>query len=681
MKKYNTPTYSIKLSCFKVLILISILTLTNNYIHATSVVTNAATNIKLATATLGATITPSESVVIERGIVWSYTAGVSMSDTKISAAGVSGGVFTVSVSGLTRNKTIYFKGYYTDGSGTTLSTTELSFTNAPTFSGTGNWNNASNWSTGVVPGIDGQDSIIIGGTCTITSNSTNADGNWVCTDLTISTGAKLIINTGRGLNVSVLLTNNAAAAGLVIKSDGISANGTLTFNNDQLHPVSATVEMYSKASWDLNQDTGSKYSWQYFGIPVKTLSFGDTTFGNCIVREYKESSTDALGVWTALSTTMSLTTGTGYEIVQQNPTKYVFAGELNNDNFNQTLNYTPGARYPGQHIFSNPYTVAIDITKLAFDANTEPSVYLYNTGTYNDWFSSSTGTTTAPGQYVVSTPVTAGSNGVPAQIPSMQGFLVKNLATTSGLLIIPYLGSTMNNKELQRALGLKEGVAADKISTRIDLSGTHSADCMWIFTDPTCTQSFDAGWDGYKMLGSALNPQLYAMETAGDFQIDAVGDINGTFLAFSAGADTEYKLTFTHQNTNTRYSALYLVDLSENKTTDITASGSEYTFTAQSSTTPVKRFKIITAPEVETNNPVVSSFLKIINSPGTLIIQNLSNQSGNLVIYTMNGVAIEKMAYKANDITTFSTSGLLPGAYVAKASSAGVRVTEKIIIR
>lgn len=98
MKKYNTPTYSIKLSCFKVLILISILTLTNNYIHATSIITNAATNIKLATATLGATITPSESVVIERGIFWSYTAGVSQADTKISAAGVSGGAFTVSVS-------------------------------------------------------------------------------------------------------------------------------------------------------------------------------------------------------------------------------------------------------------------------------------------------------------------------------------------------------------------------------------------------------------------------------------------------------------------------------------------------------------------------------------------------------------------------------------------------------
>jgi len=679
MKKYNTPTYSIKFPGFKVLILISILTLTNNYIHATSIITPVVTNVKLTTAILGATILPANASVTERGIVWKSSPGVTGTDHRTPEGGLTGGTFTVNVTGLAKSTTIYYCGYYVEA-GITVLSTELSFPNVPIFTGTGDWNAIPRWNVGEVPGVVSGDSPIIDGICTIAANSTNADGNWICDSLKIKKGAKLTINPGRVLNVSRGLTNDTVI-GLVIKSDGISANGTLTFNNDQLHPVSATVEMYSKAGWDLNQDTGSKYSWQYFGIPVKTLSFGDPTFGNCLVRKYNESSTDALGVWTALSNTESLTTGTGYEIVQQSHKIYVFTGKLNNENFSQTLNYTPGAKYPGQHIFSNPYTAAIDIAKLVFDANTEPSVYLYNTGTYNDWFSSSTGTTTAPGQYVVSTPVTAGLNGVPAQIPSMQGFLVKNLTTATGLLSIPYSGSTMKNSDLQRVAGLKEKVNTDKTSTRIDLSGTHSADCMWIFTDPTCTQSFDAGWDGYKMLGSALNPQLYAMETAGDFQIDAVGDINGTFLAFSAGADTEYKLTFTHQNTNTRYSALYLVDLSENKTTDITASGSEYTFTAQSSTTPVKRFKIITAPEVETNNPVVSSFLKIINSPGTLIIQNLSNQSGNLVIYTMNGVAIEKMAYKANDITTFSTSGLLPGAYVAKASSAGVRVTEKIIIR
>ena len=680
MKKYTIHSSLLKFTLLKVIFILGLLVLNFTNINAaTSIVANAATNVKLTTAILGATISPAGASLTERGIVWSTSPVVTETDHRTPEGGFTGGTFTVNMTGLTKSTTIYYCGYYVEGGSTVLSTVS-SFSNVPKFTGTGNWNDVPRWNVGELPGVVPGDSPIIDGACTIANNSSN--GNWVCNNLTIQAGRKLTVNPAHALNVSGVLTNNAAEAGLVIKSDGISSNGTLTFGSGT--PL-ATVEMYSKASWDLNQDSGSRYSWQYFGIPVKSLLFGNSTFGSCIVREYKESSTDVLGLWTALSTTMSLTTGTGYEIVQQNPKTYVFTGELNNDDFNKTLNYLPGAKYPGQHIFSNPYTAAIDITTIAFDANTEHSIYLYNTGTYNDWFnnsaSSSTGTTTSPGQYVVSTPGTAGSNGVPAQIPSMQGFLVKNLATTSGLLTIPYLGSTMNNKELQRAPGLKEVVTSDKISTRIDLSGTHSADCMWIFTDPGCTQNFDNGWDGYKMQGSMLTPKLYAMETAGDFQIDAVADINGTFLGFSAGQDTSYKLSFIHQNTNKRYSGLYPVDLLENITTDITASGSEYTFNAVSTPAPVKRFKIITKSEVATNNPVVSSLIKIFNSNGTLVIQNGSNQNGELVMYTMNGVAVEKMVYKANDITTFPTSNLVPGVYIAKAYTDKEMVTERIIIR
>jgi len=682
MKKHTTHSSFFKFTLLKVTIILGLLVLNFTNINATSIVANAATNVKLTTAIMGATIIPAGASVTERGIVWSYSPGVADTDHKITDPFVTGGTFTVNVTGLTKSTTIYFRGYYVEG-GSTILSAELNFTNVPKFSGSGNWEDPTKWSVGEVPGVAPGDSPVIDGICTIATNSLN--GNWVCNDLTINAGAKLTINPAQALNVSGVLTNNNAEAGLVIKSDGISANGTLTFNNDPSHPVLATVEMYSKASWDLYQAGGSKYSWQFFGIPVKTLSLSNGTFVNCLVRKYNESSLDDIGLWTAQSTAASLTSGTGYEIVQQNPKTYVFTGELNNDNFTQSLNYIPGAKFPGQHIFSNPYTAAIDITKIAFDANTENSIYLYNTGTYNEWFdnsgSVSDGTTTAPGQYVVSTPGTAGVLSVPAEIPSMQGFLIKNLLTTSGSITIPYIGSTMNNVELQRAPGLNKVGNANKTATRISLSGTHSADCMWIFTDQACSGDFDNGWDGYKIQGAAQTPQLYAMEAGGDFQIDAVADINGTSLAFSAGADTDYKLTFTHQNTATRYSALYLVDLSENKTTDITANGSEYIFTAQSTATPVKRFKIITAPEVTTNNPTESSLLRIFNSNGTLVVHNSSNQSGDLILYSLNGVAIEKMAYKANGLTTFSTSSLRPGAYIAKAGSNRERVTERIIIR
>ena len=685
MNKNTTHSSFLKFTLLKVTFILGLLVLNFTNINAaTSIVANAATNVKLTTAILGATISPAGASITERGIVWKSSPGVTETDHRTPEGGFTGGTFTVNVPDFDKSTTIYYCGYYVEGGSTVLST-ESSFSNVPIFTKnvTGNWDISTNWNVGEVPGVEPGDSPIIEGICTIVSNSIH--GNWVCNNLTINVGAKLTVNPAQALNVSGVLTNSAEAAGLVIKSDGICANGTLTFNNDQLHPVLATVEMYSKASWDLDQFKGSKYSWQFFGIPVRTLSFGNSTFDNCLVREYNESSTDDLSLWTAQSKADLLTAGTGYEIVQQDPKIYVFAGALNNDNFNPTLNYITGTKFPGQHIFSNPYTAAIDIDKIDFTDNAEASVYLYNTGTYNEWFGStgtiSDGKIIVPGQYVVSTPNSVDVLGIPAQIPGMQGFLVKNLSSVNGSIKIPYQGSTINNGVLQRVQGLKKEANAAKIVTRIDLSGTYPADCMWIFTDPTCTTNFDNGWDGKKMMGSVLTPQLFAMESDGDYQIDAVSDINGTFLGFNAAQDTNYKLTFTHQNADTRYLGLYLVDLLENKTIDITASGSEYAFNAVSTPAPVKRFKIITSPEVNTYIPAVSSLFKIINSNGTLVIQNQSNQNGILTLYTMNGVVIGKIACKANAITTFSTSSLLPGAYVAKASTDREMVTERIIIR
>ena len=467
----------------------------------------------------------------------------------------------------------------------------------------------------------------------------------------------------------------------IIKSDALNYNGIFAFKTGS---PEATVEMYSKAKWDLYQTDGSKYSWQFFGIPVKTFTMTDA-FSNCFIRKYDKTATVEAGLWINQSTLTPLTSGTGYEIVQQSPFTYSFVGTLTNEDFNKTLDYIPGTIYPGQHIFANPYTSAIAISTIEYDVNTENAVYLYNTGTYNQWVDNgsnpSTGATADPGQYTVSTPSTSGVLGVPAQIPSMQGFLVKTLGQTPGSISIPYYPGVIYYTEPQRAPGVTRITASEKVATRIDLSGSHAEDCLWIFSDPTCTADFDNGWDGYKMMGAAQNPQLYAMESKGDFQIDAVADINGTYLGFNAGEETNYKLTFTHQNTDKLYQKIYLVDLVENVTTDITISGSEYVFTASSTPTPVKRFKIVTASDVKTSIPHVNSLVKIYNSNGILFVQNQTEHMGCLTLYNMNGVAVKKIEYKANGITTTSTSNLLPGAYIAKTSSNQEMVTERIIIR
>jgi len=222
----------------------------------------------------------------------------------------------------------------------------------------------------------------------------------------------------------------------------------------------------------------------------------------------------------------------------------------------------------------------------------------------------------------------------------------------------------------------------EKVITRIDVTSAHAADRMWIFTEPTCTRNFDNGWDGFKMMGLALNPQLFAMEKDGNYQINAVPTINETYLGFQAGQDTDYTLKFTQQNVAAAYNKVYLMDLLEGYITDITADGSEYSFSAESTPAPVKRFKIVTNIGFTTSKTEIGNGqLKVYNSNQTLFVENLSDQKGTLTLYDLKGIVLKIVPYNANKVTYISTQGLIPGAYLAKAQNGINQVIEKIIIR
>lgn len=627
---------------------------------------------------MGGSITPPEAVVTDRGICWSTSSGVTISDHKSSEGGLTGGSFSKDITGLWPSSTIYYRAYFTTASGTTLSD-ESSFSNVPVFTGVGYWDDAERWNVMEVPANENGEgyanSPIIDGICTMANSKPLF---WVCHNLTINDGAKLIIKPSQALAVTGLFTNNADAAGLVIQSDPLLPNATFAFESGSPR---ATVEMYSKASWDLTKQPGSKYSWQFFGIPVKTLSYS-SSFSNCYVQKYDETSTDDAGLWDMQGAGSVLTSGAGYEIVQQSPKKYQFIGELTNSDFERTLNYTTNGIFAGQHIFANPYTMAIDISKIEFGANTEQAVYLYNTGTYNQWNNPGdnlTNTTTAAGQYTVSTPNAIGELGVPTQIPSVQGFLVKARNNLSGSIYISRSGSGYINTDLQRVR--RNNVAtSDKIVTRIDLAGSRYADCLWIFTDSACTRKFDNGWDGYKMKGSPSNLQLYATEADGDYQIDAVKDINETYLSFQAGQDTVFTLTFTNKNLETRYAGIYLVDLVTNQMVDVSASGSEYQFKAQNTPEPVIRFKIITKP-TGINTAEHSGDLKVFSSKDVLIIDNSTSLTGNFELYNISGSVVKNGIFGESGITTIATKDLSEGIYIVKAVVLNKKVTERIVIR
>ena len=495
-------------------------------------------------------------------------------------------------------------------------------------------------------------------------------------NMTIDASSKLTINPTCKVNVLNQINNAAGTAGIYIKSSETVPNGSLMFHNASNSPVNATVELYSKANWNLNNAAGSKYQWQYFGIPVKTVKLGDV-FNNCYVRKWNETGTTDVDLWNMQYNSNTLSSFSGYELVQSNPTTYIFTGQLENSDYNANMSYTSGAVFPGQHIYANPYTAAIDISKIQFGSETEASVYLFNTGNYNDWLYNEGHTKPGnnSGQYTVATPQTAGYGGIPGQIPSMQGFLVKTY-NNSGTITIPYTAACQN-AEMLRVKELAEPTTESKVFTKVEVSGKYSSDCMWIFTNKNCKHGFDNGWDGTKIPGAAITSQFFAMEPDGNYQIDAVDDMNETYLGFSAGQDYNYTLKFTHQNIESKYENLYLIDLANNNCVDITADGSEYHFQAFSTPNAVKRFKIASTKPGDVQS---QSALKVLQQQGNIVIQNGSDSKGELYLYSLSGMMVQKLNFAANSLNSFNSDQLEKGIYIVKASTSTEKITQKILI-
>jgi len=544
------------------------------------------------------------------------------------------------------------------------------------------WATASNWTANVVPAS--------GATVRFSTSAANdliPDVNRTVDSLINMSPKRLVIPPGKCLTVNSSIITSGDPNQIYIQSSSSGAGGSLIFHNAYGMPVQATVEMYSLATWNLTNPVGGKYKWQFFSIPVRSIATASPVFDRAYVREMHEN--DSPLHWVQLSNSSGLTSFHGYEITQQAGKTYVFQGALENSNYSVTEPYTSGVSYPGETLIGNSYTAAIDIQKIAFGTGMLATVYLYNTGTINDWTangqSAADSTASLAGQYTAVPFSLAGTNGLPGQIPSMQAFLVRAKSSTgTATLSIPYSTAltVVPNTDKQRVISFNTNTDSTHVCTRIDVTGSRFSDRMWIFTNPACSHRLDNGYDGEKFIGSYVVPQIYAMEDDGIYQVNSVDDMNNTYLGFQAGIDTLYRLTFTHLNMNLKYSRVFLVDSVAQKTTDITPNGSIYTFAALSTDTVIKRFKIVADTNRSTNKILFSpgdSSLVVFNSQKTIFVDNKSDAGGTLQVVDITGRLVKKFPFSANEVTTLRTT-LPQGSYVAVAVTKKNKLTTRIIM-
>lgn len=556
------------------------------------------------------------------------------------------------------------------------------------------WSNISNWTANKLPAPGTSIEFAAAGNNGISAtNDLVLDSDRVVGSVKNLSTKRLYIPAGKCLTVNNSITTNNANQ-LYIQSSASGPGGSLIFHNAQNAPVSATVEMYSLASWNLTNPVGGKYKWQFFGLPLRSLASASPTFDGAYVREMREN--DSPSHWYQLNNGSALSSFKGYEITQSAPTTYVFQGQLENNDYNITQPFTSGVSYPGQCLIGNSYAAAIDIKKIVFGTQMLATVYLYNTGTQNDWIANGQApvdsTTALAGQYTAVPFAQAGIGTVPGQIPSMQAFLVRAKSNSASATVsIPYSAATtvVKNTTRQRVHAsvssgdtIKTSTDTLHVWTQVDVKGFRYSDRVWLFTDTACTHSFDNGWDGEKFLGSYVAPQLFAMEQDGDYQVNSVDDMNNSYLGFMPGVDSVYTLTFTHHNTNVRYSGIYLVDSVSNVTTDITAGGSTYTFETLPTDTIVKRFKIVTTVDIAT--PVIQAYtstdpLKVFSSQRTIFVDNASVETGTLEVYDFAGQLVHHYPFSARQVNMIRTN-LPPGIYVAKAITRKDKISRQLII-
>ncbi len=477
--------------------------------------------------------------------------------------------------------------------------------------------------------------------------------------LIIPPALTLIVNNIVSVTPPVTVPVTKAEDLIVIKASSSLPNGSLKYNNPQNNPAYGTVEMYSPASWNKSGGFNNVYQWQFFGIPVSSLPTMPTFYG-AYVRELIESDKDTTTHWRSLTETSIIDPFIGYELCQQNPKFYTFKGELVNSNYNSgQFIKTIDALYPGQHLFANPYTAAMDIKLIEFGSGVEATAYLYSTGTFLSWRNirdaGEQGLGAAPGQYFAVPKNQAGEFGIPRQVPSMGTLMVRipaaQASTPLSYVSFNYSTVTMGNIERQRT---KSSATTDsQTTTTIDIEGENGADRIWIMSHDSYTRDFDNGFDGKKLTGNALSPQFYAVENDGNYQINSVDDINNTTLAFQAGQDTDYKMTINHDvNTLAKYAKIYLHDLVENKVIDISHSGTEYVFKASSATNTKLRFKILAQKTENVESEINNS--KVYSYDNKIFVQSFSETDGTVYVYDISGRTIGIKPIKANENIQFS---------------------------
>lgn len=472
---------------------------------------------------------------------------------------------------------------------------------------------------------------------------------------------------------------------MFIESVPEKANGTLVFDNPEKNAnVYASVEFYSKG-YDGNFDK-QHAGWQYFGTPVKGVPMNKIFPTSGLVRKFIQAKKDQYDEkWEAVDENEQLHPFYGYEITQPVPATYLFKGKLNLDTTPILTVAAPisGAPYGTFNAFANSYTASYDVKKIEFEQGLDKTVYIYSTGSRVQWLDHNKTLGEMAGQYIALPVNHAGTAGLPAEIASLQGFMVKlapNNATRTASLKMPYSGVIKGNaKAILRSTQGKEVERSEETEyLLVDVASDRGVDRLYVMRNDGTTKGFDNGWDGTKIF-SENRPQLFIFDRDNHelcYQVATSDDINETPVGFKADQTGSYTLTFdVSPALEKRYSSLYLKDLKTGSMISL-ANGGAYTFTASRGDME-HRFDIVIAdPGLGTE---IEPAIDVLSLGKQVRVDNKMPLPAKAFVYNANGVLVMSFSIPKQTVKDFSVAQ--EGMYVVKVFTDHVSVVKKVLLQ
>lgn len=551
------------------------------------------------------------------------------------------------------------------------------------------WSNTLNWNYNRLP--KETESILLQAPAQLTTNAT-VSGITLADDPSKEIGSIHIKPTG-GLTIgnNGIIGANADGSSIVIDNTPEGA-GFLRISPDYNGTMPYFTMRYQTKS-TLDYGANKDATWQYIGAPGEDCSI--YVDHNMWLYLMDEKTKDGW-VLQDRNASVALQPFAGYAITQYGQPTYEWTAQLTNANYTLPLTYTKSGR-SGRHIFANSYTAPIDIKALDGQITgdedhfrIEKTIYIFNSGSWNQWNNASQNGDT-PGQYYA-IPISAAAKGyIPEQtvIPPMQGFYMRVRSKTPlnelgdteevGTVVLDYNQLIMGDGHIDMHTPMRTPQRFDPINNaafkriRIHATSANSgADRLYVIQDTICTSKYDNGYDATNQATSGL-VNIYTNESAGKMEVSCSNNMDSIYIGFMAGEDSQYTLHFGAECGN-----IYLKDL-ENDSIFRMQEGEPYHFTAVPNSTNDLRFQILLYPQLDYQRPEIGEEDKIVTnvtdipttqiwSDGNYIYIANAPIDSTVRVYTISGyllstIALDHMPY------TLDLSHLTAGVYMIQVNN------------